>query len=231
MSALVLRVKRLSDAAKLPVRASEHAAGYDLFRCVTTATASTTTALWAHGRSRTAPSRHSFPRGARLSSRQTLPWPFRSATTGVSVRAASLPPSLFSFRWLTDSLGPGCAAPRSSLAWKHFVDVGAGVIDSDYRGNVGVVLYNFSETDFKIEIGDRIAQLIIEKIATPAVEEEEVRCPGGGQTWCGLTLACARRSSTKPCEDSVGMDPRAAVEEGARKASGGEVLRTRFTQA
>lgn len=42
----------------------------------------------------------------------------------------------------------GRIAPRSGLAHKNFIDVGAGVIDSDYRGNVGVILFNFSEQDF-----------------------------------------------------------------------------------
>lgn len=39
-------------------------------------------------------------------------------------------------------------APRSGLAVKHFIDVGAGVVDEDYRGNVGVVLFNHSSSDF-----------------------------------------------------------------------------------
>nr|XP_008377419.2 deoxyuridine 5'-triphosphate nucleotidohydrolase-like [Malus domestica] len=64
-------------------------------------------------------------------------------------------------------------APRSGLAWKHSIDVGAGVIDADYRGPVGVVLFNFSNVDFEIKEGDRIAQLIIEKIITPDVVEVE----------------------------------------------------------
>lgn len=42
----------------------------------------------------------------------------------------------------------GRVAPRSGLAVKHFIDVGAGVIDADYRGPVGVVLFNFSDNDF-----------------------------------------------------------------------------------
>ncbi len=58
----------------------------------------------------------------------------------------------------------GRVAPRSGLAAKHFIDVGAGVIDQDYRGNVGVVLFNFSDKDFEVKKGDRIAQLILEKI-------------------------------------------------------------------
>lgn len=40
-------------------------------------------------------------------------------------------------------------APRSGLAVKNFIDTGAGVIDEDYRGNVGVVLFNHSEHDFE----------------------------------------------------------------------------------
>ncbi|XP_008220787.1 PREDICTED: deoxyuridine 5'-triphosphate nucleotidohydrolase [Prunus mume] len=64
-------------------------------------------------------------------------------------------------------------APRSGLAWKHSIDVGAGVIDADYRGSVGVILFNHSDVDFEIKEGDRIAQLIIEKIITPDVVEVE----------------------------------------------------------
>ncbi|KAM7298166.1 deoxyuridine 5'-triphosphate nucleotidohydrolase [Ixodes scapularis] len=67
----------------------------------------------------------------------------------------------------------GRVAPRSGLAAKHFIDVGAGVIDQDYRGNVGVVLFNFGDTDFKVSKGDRIAQLVCEKIAYPTLEEAE----------------------------------------------------------
>uniref|UniRef100_UPI00398E7125 deoxyuridine 5'-triphosphate nucleotidohydrolase-like isoform X2 n=1 Tax=Pristiophorus japonicus TaxID=55135 RepID=UPI00398E7125 len=43
----------------------------------------------------------------------------------------------------------GRVAPRSGLAAKHFIDVGAGVIDEDYRGNVGVILFNFSKESFE----------------------------------------------------------------------------------
>ena len=65
----------------------------------------------------------------------------------------------------------GRIAPRSGLAIKKYIDVGAGVIDSDYRGEVGVVLFNHSDEDFEVKQGDRIAQLILEKIATPQVKE------------------------------------------------------------
>ena len=62
-------------------------------------------------------------------------------------------------------------APRSGLAIKKFIDVGAGVVDQDYRGEVGVILFNHSDSDFQVKQGDRIAQLILEKIETPAVQE------------------------------------------------------------
>lgn len=42
----------------------------------------------------------------------------------------------------------GRIAPRSGLAWKHSLDVGAGVIDADYRGNVGIILFNHSDLNF-----------------------------------------------------------------------------------
>ena len=65
----------------------------------------------------------------------------------------------------------GRIAPRSGLAWKHSIDVGAGVVDSDYRGNVCVILFNFSDEDFKVSKGDRIAQLICEQIADTELVE------------------------------------------------------------
>ncbi|KAI1265939.1 dUTP pyrophosphatase [Xylariaceae sp. FL1019] len=78
----------------------------------------------------------------------------------------------------------GRIAPRSGLASKHFIDTGAGVIDADYRGQVKILLFNHSEVDFPIAEGDRVAQLIIERIYTPEVVEvqeleESVRGAGG----------------------------------------------------
>ncbi|KAF7044479.1 hypothetical protein CFC21_053700 [Triticum aestivum] len=75
-------------------------------------------------------------------------------------------------------------APRSGLALKHSIDVGAGVIDADYRGPVGVVLFNHSEVDFAVKPGDRVAQMIIQVITTPEIAEVEdldatVRGEGG----------------------------------------------------
>ncbi len=64
----------------------------------------------------------------------------------------------------------GRIAPRSGLAYKHGIDVMAGVIDIDYRGDVGIILYNTSDIDFNVNYGDKIAQLIVESIAYPEPE-------------------------------------------------------------
>ena len=58
----------------------------------------------------------------------------------------------------------GRIAPRSGMALKNGIDVLAGVIDADWRGEIQVILYNTSDTDFKILPGNRIAQIIIEKV-------------------------------------------------------------------
>jgi len=78
----------------------------------------------------------------------------------------------------------GRIAPRSGLAWKSFIDTGAGVIDADYRGEVKVMLFNHAETDFEVKRGDRVAQLILERISTPDVVavddlDETDRADGG----------------------------------------------------
>ena len=64
-------------------------------------------------------------------------------------------------------------APRSGLAWKNSIDVGAGVVDYDYRGNVGVILFNLGDADFSVKTGDRVAQLILERISMAGVEERD----------------------------------------------------------
>ena len=60
----------------------------------------------------------------------------------------------------------GQIRPRSGLALKHGITVlnTPGTIDSDYRGIVKVILINLGEGDFNIQRGDRIAQLVIQKI-------------------------------------------------------------------
>jgi dUTP pyrophosphatase len=63
--------------------------------------------------------------------------------------------------------------PRSGLAIKHGIGVlnSPGTIDSDYRGEVKVILINLSEEDFEIKCGDRIAQLIVSKVYTAEMIE------------------------------------------------------------
>ena len=61
--------------------------------------------------------------------------------------------------------------PRSGLAPKKFIDVGVGVVDNDYRGEPGVVLYNHSEGDFQVNERNRMAQMILERMNTPIVQK------------------------------------------------------------
>ena len=65
----------------------------------------------------------------------------------------------------------GRIAPRSGLSLKG-IDVGAGVIDRDYRGEIKVLLINNSAQPFAVNKGDRIAQLICEKIVYPYIKED-----------------------------------------------------------
>jgi len=61
----------------------------------------------------------------------------------------------------------GRIAPRSGLAAKNGLDVLAGVIDSDYRGEVCCLLYNTSDEVVTLPAGSKICQLIVEQIITP----------------------------------------------------------------
>ncbi|KAH7848648.1 hypothetical protein Vadar_005639 [Vaccinium darrowii] len=133
----LLRVKKLSEKAVLPFRASPLSAGYDL--CSATEV--------------TVPAR-----GKAL------------VPTDLSI---AIPEGTYAR-----------IAPRSGLAWKNSIDVLAGVVDADYRGPVGVILFNHSDADFEVKAGDRVAQLIIEVIMKPEVVEVEdldstVRGAGG----------------------------------------------------
>jgi dUTP pyrophosphatase len=81
----------------------------------------------------------------------------------------------------------GLVWPRSGLAVKHGIDTLAGVIDSDYRGEVRVVLVNHGREPFTIAPGDRIAQLLIQRVeaarfARAAVGETERGQGGFGST-------------------------------------------------
>jgi dUTP pyrophosphatase len=82
----------------------------------------------------------------------------------------------------------GLVWPRSGLAIRHGIDTLAGVIDSDYRGEVRVVLVNHGDEPFRIERGDRIAQLLVQRVeraafaAVPAIEETDRGGGGFGST-------------------------------------------------
>ena len=68
----------------------------------------------------------------------------------------------------------GCylrVAPRSGLAWYHWLDVKAGVIDRDYQGDIQILVHNSSTTPYLVKRGDRIAQGIVERILRPKVVE------------------------------------------------------------
>jgi dUTP pyrophosphatase len=122
----VLRVKRLSENAILPIRGSGLAAGYD------------------------------------LASAEDVIVPAHGKAIAKTDLAMVIPLGHY-----------GRIAPRSGFSWKKHTDIGAGVIDADYRGNIGVVIFNHSDEDINVSHGDRVAQLIIEQISTPVVEDVE----------------------------------------------------------
>lgn len=68
----------------------------------------------------------------------------------------------------------GRIAPRSGLAFKNGIDVLAGVLDSDYRDFIKVILLNTDDKEFIVKKGDRIAQIIFEKISTPIFVKSEL---------------------------------------------------------
>lgn len=65
--------------------------------------------------------------------------------------------------------------PRSGMALKHGVTVlnAPGTIDSDYRGEVRVILINHSSDDFRVSIGDRIAQMVLAPVVQAVWQETE----------------------------------------------------------
>ena len=86
----------------------------------------------------------------------------------------------------------GRIAPRSSLAVKKGLNVGAGVIDPDYTGEIKVVLFNHSEENVQINQGERVAQLLLEYVKTPEVVEiEKKRETIRGDRGFGSTNICS----------------------------------------
>ena len=76
--------------------------------------------------------------------------------------------------------------PRSGLAAKNNISVlnTPGTVDSDYRGEIKVIIYNHGDTDFKVNNGDRIAQMILTPVIKMKLEEtdklpETIRGEGG----------------------------------------------------
>lgn len=76
----------------------------------------------------------------------------------------------------------GRIAPRSGLAVKNGIHVGAGVIDEDYLGIIKVVLFNFGKEPFIITPGMRIAQLIFELYGSFELKEVESESELGNTT-------------------------------------------------
>ncbi|MBT7903025.1 dUTP diphosphatase [Candidatus Woesearchaeota archaeon] len=62
---------------------------------------------------------------------------------------------------------------RSGMAAKYSIKSMGGVIDSSYRGEIGVILYNLSKEDFKVEIGMRIAQMLIQPVVSATLVDTE----------------------------------------------------------
>ncbi|KAL8477062.1 hypothetical protein ACS0TY_029396 [Phlomoides rotata] len=139
-----LRVKRLSEKAIYPSRASPLSDGYDLFSAVETR----------------------VPAGGIVLVPTDLSIAVRE---GAYARIASL----------------------SGLALKHSIEVGAGVVDADYRGPVGVILFNHSDVDFEVKHGDRIAQMIIQKIIQKRLSEKAIFPSRGSPLSAGYDLSSA----------------------------------------
>ena len=78
---------------------------------------------------------------------------------------------------------------RSGLSLKHGIEAGAGLIDQGYRHPVGVLLYNHSDVDFAVAVGDRIAQVCIERYTHPTFQEVSTVDATGRSTGWGSSGA------------------------------------------
>ncbi|AGC36125.1 dUTPase [Rhizobium phage RHEph10] len=77
---------------------------------------------------------------------------------------------------------------RSGLAYKNGIAILGGVIDSDYRGDIGVILHNTSDKPFIVKHGERIAQLIFATyIPVNFIEKKELSNTGRGEKGFGST--------------------------------------------
>ena len=91
----------------------------------------------------------------------------------------------------------GKIAPRSGLAAKKFIDVGAGVIDAEYRLEIGVVLFNDSDHDFQVRQVDRIVQLIMGKLILLLLMKQQIyrllyaaRNDLAARAWIEIKIKC-----------------------------------------
>ncbi len=120
---------------------------------------------------------HPGDAGADLRSSQDITIPARGrlvVPTGVKI---ALPSGHVGLVW-----------PRSGLAVKQGLDCGAGVIDSQYRGEIKVLLFNHSDSDYQIKKGDRIAQLLIQKVETVEfVQVDDLDATSRGEKGFGST--------------------------------------------
>lgn len=139
----VLEVKRLFDDAILPRKGSDRAAGYDL-----------------HAHSYAFIVDGKVGETVKLDDDVVLVIPANSRCLVKTGIAVDVPEGCY-----------GRVAPRSGLALKKGIDIGAGVIDEDYRGEVGAILFNHNSEPFEVKKDDRIAQFICERIVYPELEE------------------------------------------------------------
>ena len=116
----------------------------------------------------------------KTSTNATLPSRGSSQAACLDLHAAQhliIPPlgKGFVFTDLIALVPTGCygrIAGRSGLAIRNHITITGGVIDSDYRGNIGIIIFNNNPVRFfEVNIGDRIAQLICERISLPKVQE------------------------------------------------------------
>lgn len=112
-------------------------------------------------------------------------------------------------------------APRSGLAAKKMIQTGAGVVDFDYRGEVGVVLFNHGPEDMPVAVGDRIAQLILEKVDMSGCREveslDETTRGAGGFGSTGISQEAAKLVAEGEPSEKKSQD-------GCRRRDVGEAL-------
>lgn len=107
---------------------------------------------------------------------------YAAAAVTIPARGRALVPT-----GLILELPPGYRASirsRSGLSLRHGLEAGAGLIDNAYRDEVGVLLYNHGDVDHAVAVGDRIAQICVERYEEPSfVEVAQVAHAGRGAGW------------------------------------------------